>query len=318
MAPYHLPDTAASAPVTLAETDIPGLKLWHRGKVRDIYDLDDRLLIITTDRLSAFDCVLTPPIPRKGEALTQISLFWFDFLAPLMPHHFLPTDISAISLLPELRRHLHGRTMLVKKTQPLPIECIARGYLAGSAWNEYQKSGTVSGIKMPAKLLQADKLPAPLFTPSTKAALGAHDENIDYAQAEKILSPDLAAKVRDKTLALYRAAAELALTKGIIIADTKFEFGLTAQNELLLIDEVLTPDSSRFWATENYQPGTNPPSFDKQFVRDYLETVTLAGKKWDKNPPAPHLPVEIVSQTSAKYCEAYRRLTGKELAAAQS
>ncbi|GHS90916.1 phosphoribosylaminoimidazole-succinocarboxamide synthase [Planctomycetales bacterium] len=312
MPTYELPDGDESLPATLAHTDIPGMKLVNRGKVRDIYDVSDgdgdRLLIITTDRISAFDFVLEPTIPQKGRALTQISLFWFDRLASIIPHHFLSEDISALPILPQLQRHLRGRSMLVKKARPLPVECIARGYLVGSGWSEYQKSGTVSGQKLPSGLPQAGKLPAPLFTPSTKAEQGAHDENIDFAQTRKILGDALAEKVREKTLALYTAAADYALTKGIIIADTKFEFGLLDHDELILIDEVLTPDSSRFWATDTYAVGKNPPSFDKQFVRDYLESCG-----WNKQPPAPRLPPAVVAQTTAKYVEAFERLTGKKL-----
>lgn len=306
---YELPDSGESLPVTLAQTDIPGMKLLSRGKVRDIYDLGDRLLIITTDRISAFDFVLEPPVPLKGQALTQISLFWFDKLRPVIANHFLTEDLSGLPILPELQRHLRGRSMVVKKAKPLPVECIARGYLVGSGWEEYQRAGTVAGQKLPAGIPQAGKLPEPLFTPSTKAAVGDHDENIDFAQCRAILGAELAEKVRAKTLELYAKAAEYAREKGIIIADTKFEFGLDENNELIWIDEALTPDSSRFWPADEYRTGSNPPSFDKQFVRDWL---TQSG--WNKQPPAPRLPQDVVAKTTAKYAEAYSRLTGKTLA----
>jgi len=306
---YELPDNGESAPVTLAQTDIPGMKLLSRGKVRDIYDLGDRLLIITTDRISAFDFILEPPVPLKGKALTQISLFWFNHLREVLPNHFLTENLENLPILPELRRHLQGRSMVVKKAQPLPVECIARGYLVGSGWEEYQKSGTVAGQKLPAGIPQAGKLPEALFTPSTKAEIGDHDENIDFARCCTILGKELAEKVRAKTLELYTRAADYAREKGIIIADTKFEFGLDENHELIWIDEALTPDSSRFWPADQYKTGSNPPSFDKQFVRDWL---TASG--WNKQPPAPRLPQEVIAKTTEKYAEAYARLTGKTLA----
>lgn len=305
MTEYKLEDDGQELPVTLAETDIPGLKLLNRGKVRDIYDLGDKLLIITTDRISAFDVVLDPPIAEKGRALTRISLFWFKLLKDIIPNHLLSTSPAELDILPGLRRHLEGRIMIVKKAKPLPVECIARGYLVGSGWKEYQKSGTVCGIPLPAGLKLADKLPQPLFTPSTKAEAGLHDENISFAEAEKLLGAELAKKVSDFTLKLYTTAADYALTKGIIIADTKFEFG-EYNGDLILIDEALTPDSSRFWPVEEYKPGANPPSFDKQFVRDWLESTG-----WDKNPPAPRLPQEVVEKTRQKYIEAFCKLTGE-------
>ena len=305
MTEYQLEDDGQELPVTLAETDIPGLKLLNRGKVRDIYDLGDKLLIITTDRISAFDVVLDPPIAEKGRALTRISLFWFKLLKDIIPNHLLSTSPAELDILPGLRRHLEGRIMIVKKAKPLPVECIARGYLVGSGWKEYQKSGTVCGIPLPAGLKLADKLPQPLFTPSTKAEAGLHDENISFAEAEKLLGAELAKKVSDFTLKLYTTAADYALTKGIIIADTKFEFG-EYNGDLILIDEALTPDSSRFWPVEEYKPGANPPSFDKQFVRDWLESTG-----WDKNPPAPRLPQEVVEKTRQKYIEAFCKLTGE-------
>lgn len=294
--------------VALAQTDIPGMKLLNRGKVRDIYDLGERLLIITTDRISAFDFVLEPPIPQKGRALTQISLFWFKQLSAIIDHHFINDDLSRLPILPALKEHLRGRSMIVKKAQVVPIECIVRGYLVGSGWAEYKKSGTVCGIKLPAGLAQAEKLPTPLFTPSTKAELGAHDENITFAQTVKIIGADLAEKIQDKAIKLYTAAADYAREKGIIIADTKFEFGLLEDGELILIDEVLTPDSSRFWPLNQYATGSNPPSYDKQFVRDWLEQ-----SGWNKQPPTPTLPPEVVAKTTEKYLEAYQQLTGEKL-----
>ncbi|HMP04523.1 MAG TPA: phosphoribosylaminoimidazolesuccinocarboxamide synthase [Gemmatales bacterium] len=278
----------------------------REGKVRDIYDLGDHLLIVATDRISAFDWVLPTPIPDKGRILTQLSLFWFEFLG--VPHHVLATDLA--DLPPECAAHadqLRGRSMLVRKTEVVPIECVARGYLAGSGWKEYQQSQSVCSLPLPAGLLQADRLPRTLFTPATKAQTG-HDENISFAEMSERIGADLADDLRQRTLAIYERAAAHAESRGILLADTKFEFGRLPTGEVILIDEVLTPDSSRYWPKDRYQPGQSPPSFDKQFVRDWLETTT-----WDKNSPPPELPPEIVGQTREKYLEALRRLSGRDL-----
>jgi phosphoribosylaminoimidazole-succinocarboxamide synthase len=288
----------------LLESAITSLPLLSRGKVRDIYAVDDqRLLIIASDRLSAFDVVLPTPIPGKGAVLTEISHFWFDKLGSIIPNH-LTGDAPESVVTEQERTQVVGRAMVVKRLKPLPVEAIVRGYLVGSGWKEYQVSGSVCGIALPAGLAQAGKLPQPLFTPSTKAELGAHDENIDFARAEQLLGADIAAQVRDASIALYSQAAAYALTRGIIIADTKFEFGLDDAGRLYLIDEVLTPDSSRFWPADQYQPGSNPPSYDKQFVRDWLEA-----SGWDKQPPAPELPADVAAKTGEKYREAVARLT---------
>ncbi|MES1998130.1 MAG: phosphoribosylaminoimidazolesuccinocarboxamide synthase [Pseudomonadota bacterium] len=288
----------------LLESAITSLPLLSRGKVRDIYAVDDqRLLIIASDRLSAFDVVLPTPIPGKGAVLTEISQFWFDKLGGIIPNH-LTGDAPESVVTEQERAQVAGRAMVVKRLKPLPVEAIVRGYLVGSGWKEYQVSGSVCGIALPAGLAQAGKLPQPLFTPSTKAELGAHDENIDFARAEQLLGADIAAQVRDASIALYSQAAAYALTRGIIIADTKFEFGLDDAGRLYLIDEVLTPDSSRFWPADQYQPGSNPPSYDKQFVRDWLEA-----SGWDKQPPAPELPADVAAKTGEKYREAVARLT---------
>lgn len=286
------------------QSSIKSLDLINRGKVRDIYDIDDELLlIVTTDRLSAFDVVLPTPIPGKGEVLTAVSNFWFDKLK-----HILPNQLTGVSpelvVAPEEQGQVRGRATVVKRLKPLPIEAIVRGYLVGSGWKEYQKTASVCGIPLPAGLREADKLPEPLFTPSTKAEMGAHDENISFAQAEELLGQALAAQVRDVAIALYKEAAEYALTRGIIIADTKFEFGLDQAGKLYLIDEALTPDSSRFWPADQYQPGANPPSFDKQYVRDWLEA-----SGWNKKEPGPELPAEVAAKTGEKYREALARLT---------
>ena len=295
-------NAAMTAP--LLESAISSLQLLSRGKVRDIYAVDDqRLLIIASDRLSAFDVVLPTPIPGKGAVLTEISHFWFDKLGSVIPNH-LTGDAPESVVSASERAQVTGRAMVVKRLKPLPVEAIVRGYLVGSGWKEYQASGSVCGIALPAGLAQAGKLPQPLFTPSTKAELGAHDENIDFARAEQLLGADIAAQVRDASIALYSQAAAYALTRGIIIADTKFEFGLDDAGRLYLIDEVLTPDSSRFWPADQYQPGSNPPSYDKQFVRDWLEA-----SGWNKLPPAPELPAEITTKTGEKYREAVARLT---------
>ena len=290
--------------MTLFESSIASLPLINRGKVRDIYAVgDDKMLIVTTDRLSAFDVILPDPIPGKGEVLTALANFWFAKLAHIIPNQLTGIDPESV-VRPEERDQVRGRAIVVKKLKPLPIEAVVRGYLIGSGWKDYQRTGQVCGIALPPGLRLAEKLPQPLFTPSTKAALGAHDENIDFAAVEKAIGSALAAQVRDVALQLYREAAEYALTRGIIIADTKFEFGLDAAGRLYLIDEALTPDSSRFWPADSYVVGTSPASFDKQFVRDYLETLD-----WNKQAPAPHLPPEIIEKTAAKYREALERLT---------
>jgi phosphoribosylaminoimidazole-succinocarboxamide synthase len=288
----------------LFETSLTSLPLIHKGKVRDIYAVDDRrMLIVTTDRLSAFDVILPTPIPGKGKVLTAVADFWFARLAHILPNQMTGDAPESVVSAAE-RDQVAGRAVVVKRLKALPIEAIVRGYLVGSGWSDYQKTGKVCGITLPAGLKQAEKLPQPLFTPSTKAAVGAHDENIDYAQCEALLGSEVAARVRDAAIALYVAAAEYALTRGIIIADTKFEFGLDADGTLTLIDEVLTPDSSRFWPLDQYRVGENPPSYDKQYVRDWL---TASG--WNKQAPGPDLPEEVVARTAEKYQEALRRLT---------
>ena len=288
----------------LLESAIPSLQLLSRGKVRDVYAVDDqRLLIVASDRLSAFDVVLPTPIPGKGAVLTEISHFWFGKLGHIIPNH-LTGDTPESVVAENERDQVRGRAMVVKRLHPLPVEAIVRGYLVGSGWKEYQRHGSVCGIALPAGLQQAGKLPQPIFTPSTKAAMGAHDENIDFARAEQLLGADIAAQVCDASIALYTQAAKYALTRGIIIADTKFEFGVDAAGKLYLIDEVLTPDSSRFWPADQYQPGSNPPSYDKQFVRDWLEA-----SGWNKQAPAPALPAEVAAKTAEKYREAVARLT---------
>lgn len=288
----------------LFESSLTSLPLINRGKVRDIYALgDDKMLIVTTDRLSAFDVVLPDPIPGKGEVLTALANFWFAKLAHIIPNQLTGIDPESV-VQAEEREQVRGRAIVVKKLEPLPIEAVVRGYLIGSGWKDYQNSGRVCGIALPPGLRLAEKLPEPLFTPSTKAQLGTHDENIDFATVEQTIGPTLARQVRDVALRLYSEAAEYALTRGIIIADTKFEFGLDAAGRLYLIDEVLTPDSSRFWPADSYVVGTSPASFDKQFVRDYLETLD-----WKKQAPGPHLPAEIIEKTAAKYREALQRLT---------
>jgi phosphoribosylaminoimidazole-succinocarboxamide synthase len=291
----------------ILQLDLPGVKKLRSGKVRDIFDLGDALLLVASDRISAFDVIMPNGIPRKGEVLTQISHFWFEKFASLVPNHLLAraNDPLPKNLQP-FAAQLARRSMIVKKAKPLAIECIVRGYLSGSGWKEYQKVQTVCGIKLPAGLTESAELPEPIFTPSTKAEAG-HDENISFAQAQKIVGADLATQARDLSLKIYRAGRDYARQRGIIIADTKFEFGLS-DGKLLLIDEVMTPDSSRFWPADQYQPGRGQPSFDKQFVRDYLETLD-----WNKTPPGPELPPDVVAKTSAKYLEAYERLTGRKL-----
>jgi phosphoribosylaminoimidazole-succinocarboxamide synthase len=289
----------------IRETSFAGIAPAARGKVRDIYDLGDRLLIVATDRLSAFDVVMPTPIPDKGRVLTQLSLFWFDLLREMIPNHVLSaTEFPAP--FQQYAEDLAGRSMVVRKTQPLPIECVARGYLSGSGWKEYRATGKVCGITLPAGLQESDKLPAPIFTPATKAATG-HDENIPFERAAEMIGPALADKVRDITLEIYRRAAAYTEPRGILLADTKFEFGLL-NGKLIWIDEALTPDSSRFWPAAEYRPGGPQPSFDKQFVRDYLERM-----QWPKAPPGPVLPPDVVAATRAKYREAYRILVGREL-----
>ncbi|HZR20956.1 MAG TPA: phosphoribosylaminoimidazolesuccinocarboxamide synthase [Verrucomicrobiae bacterium] len=292
---------------TVLQLDIPGLKKLRSGKVRDIFDLGDRLLFVATDRISAFDCIMPNGIPHKGEVLTQISYFWFAQTEGFQPNHLLskPEDPLPANLQP-FATQLAGRSMIVKKAKPLAIECVVRGYLAGSGWKEYRASQTVCGVKLPPGLKESSELPEPIFTPATKAETG-HDENISFEQAAKIVGGEIAEKARAASLKIYNTARDYARKRGIIIADTKFEFGLF-DGELILIDEVLTPDSSRFWPADQYQAGKSQPSFDKQFVRDYLETLD-----WDKTPPAPALPPEVVSRTESKYLEAYERLTGKKL-----
>jgi phosphoribosylaminoimidazole-succinocarboxamide synthase len=288
----------------LLETRLPRLALWRRGKVRDVYDLGERLLIVATDRISAFDVVLPTPIPGKGAVLTQLSLFWFDTLRGLVPNHVIASDPADFGAgLEDEREQLEGRSMLVRKTEPLPIECVVRGYLAGSGWKDYRATGAVCGIPLPAGLRESDRLDPPLFTPSTKAETG-HDENILFEAVERTIGPRRAAEVKELSLRLYQRAREHAEACGIILADTKFEFGVR-DGALVWIDEALTPDSSRFWPKDGYAPGRSQPSFDKQYVRDYLESLD-----WDKRPPAPPLPEEVVTRTREKYLEAYARLTG--------
>jgi phosphoribosylaminoimidazole-succinocarboxamide synthase len=288
----------------LFETDIKSLKFLHRGKVRDLYAVgEDRLLIVQTDRLSAFDVILPDPIPGKGRVLTELSFFWFAKLGHLVANHL--TDIAPEAVVAEGERsQVAGRAMVVKKLEPLLIEAVVRGYIIGSGWNDYQQSGAVCGIKLPAGLKQAQKLPQPIFTPASKAPAGQHDENITFAEAEKAVGKELAAQVRDLSIRLYTEAADYAATRGIIIADTKFEFGTDERGNVVLIDEALTPDSSRFWPAAEYRVGISPPSFDKQFVRDWLET-----QPWNKRHPAPALPPDVLAKTSEKYREALRLLT---------
>ena len=290
----------------VTKTDLP-LKAFKKGKVRDVYETNDELLLIVTDRISAFDYVLHEPIPKKGICLTQISKFWFDYFKDTVPSHMISTE--ADNFPDELSKYtdtLEGRSMLVKKAKVFPIECIVRGYISGSAWKSYQKDGTVCGIKLPEGLKESDKFPEPLFTPSTKAEEGLHDENISYEKMVEMIGEEDAEKLKDLSLKLYKEGAKYALERGIIIADTKFEFGKIG-NEIILVDEVLTPDSSRFWPANLYEPGKSQPSFDKQYVRDYLSTTG-----WDKNSNPPHLPDEVVEETQKKYQEAYEQLTGNK------
>ncbi len=293
---------------TVSETNISGFPLVQRGKVRDVYGVgNDRLLLAATDRISAFDCIMPTPIPHKGTVLTQISKFWFDFLQGVTKNHLITADFEKMPADIRQNEELRGRSMLVKKTKVFPVECVVRGYLEGSGWKDYQTAGKVCGHDLPDNLQHCDRLPAPIFTPATKAETG-HDENINERQFAEIVGADNAQILKSRSLEIYQKAADYALTRGIIIADTKFEFGVDENDEIILIDEVLTPDSSRFWSAENYTPGKSQASFDKQFVRDYLETLD-----WNKQPPAPALPGEIVEATTARYLTAYRILTGKEL-----
>jgi phosphoribosylaminoimidazole-succinocarboxamide synthase len=290
----------------LHESNLTSLKFLHRGKVRDLYEVDaDHLLIVQTDRLSAFDVILPTPIPGKGEVLTAVSNFWFKKLGNVIPNHLSGIDPESVVKTEAEKAQVRGRAFVTKKLKPLPIEAIVRGYLVGSGWKDYKKTGAVCGIQLPAGMQEAQKLPEPLFTPSTKAAVGEHDENISFEEAKKLLGADMAEQVKRATLALYTQAADYALTRGIIIADTKFEFGTDASGKLYLIDEALTPDSSRFWPADHYKVGSNPPSFDKQFVRDWLEA-----SGWNKQPPAPQIPADVLQKTADKYREAQRLLTG--------
>ncbi len=294
-----------SIPATVFETDISSLPLIARGKVRDIYAVDDEhMLIVTTDRLSAFDVIMPTPIPQKGVILTQVANFWFDLLQDVIPNHLSGKTLDDLPLTAGEKAQLQGRSIIVKRLKPLPVEAIVRGYLIGSGWKDYQQTGAVCGISLPAGLQMADRLPETIFTPSTKAEVGTHDINISFEQMQQQIGAELAEQVRSVSLELYNRAAEYALKRGIIIADTKFEFGLDASGKLVLIDEILTPDSSRFWPADQYKPGISPPSFDKQFVRDYLETLD-----WGKTAPGPELPTEIVERTAAKYREVADLLT---------
>ena len=292
----------------LFDSRIDSLPRIGRGKVRDIYAVDgDKMMIVVTDRLSAFDVVLPDPIPCKGRVLTELANFWFEKLGHVVPNHLTGIDPESVVKSDEEKAQVRGRAIVVKKLKPLPVEAVVRGYLIGSGWKDYQASGAVCGIRLPKGMQQAQKLPEPIFTPATKATSG-HDENISFERMCEVVGTDVGGKIKDISIRLYKEASEFAATRGIIIADTKFEFGLDAKNEVVLIDEILTADSSRFWPVEGYQVGMSPPSFDKQFVRDYLETLD-----WDKTPPAPRLPADVIVRTSAKYKEALEKLTGKKL-----
>ena len=289
----------------ILETNLPKLHLLARGKVRDIYDLGENLLIVATDRLSAFDVVMPDPIPRKGEVLTKISAYWFNALKDIIDNHLISVDTGRFPAeCAEYKEILQGRSMLVKKCRSLPVECIVRGYISGSGWKDYQKTGEISGIKLPKGLRESDKLPEPIFTPSTKEEVGTHDETIDFEKAKQRVGKEVAEKIKSASIALYKKASEIADKKGIIIADTKFEFGIY-NGKVILIDEALTPDSSRFWPKDDYEPGRGQKSFDKQFVRDYLIAI-----KWPQQPPAPELPAEVIKKTSEKYLEALHKLAG--------
>jgi len=292
----------------VCETDFSDIKLLKRGKVRDVYDLGDKLLMIATDRISAFDVVMPDPIPDKGKILSKISLFWFDAIKPIVKNHVISSNVAEYPA--ECRKYyeeLVGRSMLVKKAEPLPIECVVRGYLSGSGWSSYQENGEVCGIKLPKGLKESDQLPEPVFTPSTKEEVGTHDINIDFDETVKRIGRKLAEKIKELSIGIYIRGSELAAQKGIIIADTKFEFGIV-ENEIIIIDEVLTPDSSRFWPKDSYKPGGPQLSFDKQYLRDYLISI-----KWNRKPPAPSLPKDVIENTRSKYLEALKRLTGAEL-----
>ena len=303
-----------SNPPALHTSALSSLPLLARGKVRDNYAVGtDRILMVASDRISAFDVIMGEPIPGKGELLTQMALFWFDKLGHLCPNH-LTGEAPESVVSPAEAAQVRGRSMLVQRLQPIPVEAVVRGYLAGSGWKEYQESQSVCGVPLPAGLTNAAKLPSPIYTPAAKAAVGEHDENITFERTVEMIGPELAAKIRDVSIAIYQAAADIARTKGMIIADTKFEFGLDPQGRLVLMDEVLTPDSSRYWPVEGYAEalaqGENPPSYDKQFLRDWLEQAKVNGKPWDKTAPAPRLPQEVIEKTAAKYREALQRLTG--------
>ncbi|MBA2880710.1 phosphoribosylaminoimidazole-succinocarboxamide synthase [Desulfosalsimonas propionicica] len=291
---------------TVFETKFDDLSVFKRGKVRDVYDLEDRLLMVATDRISAFDVIMKDPVPGKGKILTRISLFWFDIISSIIDNHVIASDVDQYpQICRQYRDELEGRSMLVKKTRPLPVECVVRGYISGSGWKSYQKTGEVCGIRLPDGLRESDRLPEPIFTPSTKAELGEHDINISYDHMVDLIGTQKAQQVRDLSLEIYQKGAEIAEKSGIIIADTKFEFGEN-ENGLILIDEVLTPDSSRFWPKATYQPGGPQASFDKQYLRDYLNSVD-----WDKTPPPPHLPAEVIENTKSKYLEALQALVGQ-------
>ncbi|MFN4359613.1 MAG: phosphoribosylaminoimidazolesuccinocarboxamide synthase [Hylemonella sp.] len=293
----------------LHTSSITSLPLLARGKVRDNYAVgEERILMVASDRISAFDVIMGQPIPGKGELLTKMALFWFGQLGHICPNHLTGDNPESV-VQPQEVAQVRGRAMLVKRLKPIPVEAVVRGYLAGSGWAEYQASQSVCGVKLPAGLKNASKLPEPIYTPAAKADVGEHDENITYEKTVEMIGPALAAQIRDISIALYKAASEIALKKGIIIADTKFEFGLDKQGRLVLMDEVLTPDSSRYWPVEGYKEGANPPSYDKQFLRDWLETATVNGQPWGKKPPAPQLPADVIDKTAAKYREALTRLT---------
>ncbi len=296
----------SAIPDTLYQSELSSLELIGRGKVRDLYAIDDdHMMIVTTDRISAFDVILPTAIPGKGAVLTTVSRFWFERVRDIVPNHIATLSLADVLSNREEREQVRGRAMIVNRLRPLPVEAIVRGYLVGSGWKDYQKVGAVCGIPLPTGLQLAEQLPMPLYTPSTKAEVGEHDENIDFQQTVELMGAKLAEQVRDVSLQIYREARDYAAGRGIIIADTKFEFGLDGKGQMVLIDEALTPDSSRFWPLDGYRPGVNPPSFDKQFVRDYLETLD-----WDKTPPGPELPDEVVQKTAEKYLEAQRMLTG--------
>lgn len=293
----------------LHTSSITSLPLLARGKVRDNYAVgEDRILMVASDRISAFDVIMGEPIPGKGELLTKMALFWFGQLGHICPNHLTGESPESV-VRPDEVAQVRGRAMLVQRLKPIPVEAVVRGYLAGSGWAEYQASQSVCGVKLPAGFKNASKLPEPIYTPAAKAEVGEHDENITYEKTVEMIGPALAAQIRDISIALYKAASEIALKKGIIIADTKFEFGLDRNGKLVLMDEVLTPDSSRYWPVEGYREGANPPSYDKQFLRDWLETATVDGKPWGKRSPAPHLPQDVIEKTAAKYREALNRLT---------